>query len=267
MTTGLPSFVGLSTKRSRFRQILLLIGLLFSSAQLIHSETNAVGDQASAHPFAAGERFTYAITFLGMRAGTAVMEVQDTAPVEGHRALKLLSTAKSSPTVTKFYPVDNRVESIIDAESLLPYHLMFTRREGKKKNDFDVTFHRATGTVLSIKDGTSETLPMPPGTHDLISCLYYIRNLPSIQVGSSVMLNIHHDKKNYRVEVRTEGVEKVQGLHGEVEAIRLLVIMPFQGLFLNEGNIRVWLTNDAHRVPLLMKAKVIIGSVAARLIR
>jgi Protein of unknown function (DUF3108) len=267
VTTGLPSFVDLSTKLFRFRQILLLIGLLFSSAQLIHSETNAVGDQASAHPFAAGERFTYAITFLGMRAGTAVMEVQDAAPVEGHRALKLLSTAKSSPTVTKFYPVDNRVESIIDAESLLPYHLMFTRREGKKKNDFDVTFHRATGTVLSIKDGTSETLPMPPGTHDLISCLYYIRNLPSIQLGSSVMLNIHHDKKNYRVEVRTEGMEKVQGLQGEVEAIRLLVIMPFQGLFLNEGNIRVWLTNDAHRVPLLMKAKVIIGSVAARLIR
>ena len=195
------------------------------------------------------------------------MEVQDTAPVEGRPALKLLSTAKSSPTVTKFYPVDNRVESVIDADSLLPYHLMFTRREGKKKNDFDVTFYRAEGTVLSVKDGVSETLPIPAGTHDLISCLYYIRNLPSIQLGSSVMLNIHHDKKNYRVEVRTEGVEKVRGLHGEVEAIRLLVIMPFQGLFLNEGNIRVWLTNDAHRVPLLMKAKVIIGSVAARLIR
>ena len=267
MTTGLPSFLRRATSPVRFRHVVLLIGLLLSPAQFAFTEPDAAGDHASAHPFAMGERLTYAITFLGMRAGTAVMEVQDMPPVEGHPALKLLSTAKSSPTVTKFYPVDNRVESIIDADSLLPFHLMFIRREGKKKNDFDVTFHHAEGTVLSIKDGVSETLPIPPGTHDLISCLYYIRDLPSIQLGSSVMLNIHHDKKNYRVEVRTEGVEKVQGLHGEVEAIRLLVIMPFQGLFLNEGNIRVWLTNDAHRVPLLMKAKVIIGSVAARLIR
>ena len=267
MTTELPSLVHRATRSFRFWPVPLLIGLFLSTAQLIHSEPNAAGDPASAHPFAIGERLTYAITFLGMRAGTAVMEVQDATPIDGHPALKLLSTARSSPTVTKFYPVDNRVESIIDADSLLPYHLLLLRREGKKRNDFDVTFHRGEGTVLSIKDGVSETLPIPAGTHDLISCLYYIRNLPAIPVGSSVVLTIHHDKKNYRVEVRTEGVEKTQGLHGEVEAIRLLVVMPFQGLFLNEGNIRVWLTNDAHRVPLLMKAKVIIGSVAARLIR
>ena len=42
--------------------------------------------------------------------------------------------------------------------------------------------------------------------------------------------------------------------------------MPFQGIFLNEGNIRVWLTNDARRVPVMMKAKVIIGSIVARLV-
>jgi hypothetical protein len=267
VTTGPPSFVRPAKRLFRFWHVSLLIGLFLCPAQPSYAELSAGDNHASARPFSTGERLTYAITFLGMRAGTAVMEVQDTAPFERHPGLKLVTTAKSSSTVTKFYPVDNRVESIVDADSLLPFHLIFIRREGKKKNDFDVTFHRTEGTVLSIKDGVSETLPIPPDTHDLLSCLYFIRSLPSIQLGSSVMLNLHHDKKNYRVEVRAEGVEKVQGLRGEVEAIRLLVIMPFQGLFLNEGNIRVWLTNDAHRVPLLMKAKIIIGSVVARLIR
>jgi hypothetical protein len=41
--------------------------------------------------------------------------------------------------------------------------------------------------------------------------------------------------------------------------------MPFKGLFLNEGNIRVWVTNDAARIPVLMKSKVLIGSVTAAL--
>ncbi|MFM8552322.1 MAG: DUF3108 domain-containing protein [Nitrospiraceae bacterium] len=42
--------------------------------------------------------------------------------------------------------------------------------------------------------------------------------------------------------------------------------MPFQGIFLNEGNIRIWLTNDSRRVPVVMKAKVKIGSVVATLV-
>jgi len=219
-----------------------------------------------ARAFMPGERLTYALSYLNMRAGTAVMEVREAPPVAGHPALKLLTTAKSSPVVTKFYPVDNRVESTIDADTLAPYRLIFQRREGKKHNDFDVTFHHDQHTVTSIKDGNGETLPIPPNTHDLISCLYYVRSLPSIQPGSPVVLNIHHDKKNYRVEVRVEGTERLRMVSGERETIRLLVIMPFQGLFLNEGNIRVWLTNDERRVPVMMKAKVIIGSVVARLI-
>lgn len=216
-------------------------------------------------PFRTGERLTYAISYLNVRAGTAVLEVQDASPVDGRAALKLVSTAKSSSVLSKIYPVDNFVESLIDAETLFPYHMVFHRREGRKKNDFDLTFRHGDGTVLSVKDGVGETLAIPPLTHDLISCLYYVRNF-TMKPGSSLVLNLHHDKKNYRVEVRMEGVERVHGAWGDIEAIRLLVVMPFQGLFLNEGNIRVWLTNDDRRLPVVMKAKVMIGSVVAKLI-
>jgi hypothetical protein len=43
----------------------------------------------------------------------------------------------------------------------------------------------------------------------------------------------------------------------------VLVVMPFQGIFLNRGNIRVWFTNDDRRIPVRMKAKVIIRLVMA----
>jgi hypothetical protein len=76
-------------------------------------------------------------------------------------------------------------------------------------------------------------------------------------------MQIHHNKKNYEVEAKVEGVESLTGPWGTVSAIRVLVIMPFQGIFLNEGNIRVWLTNDREHAPLMMNAKVIIGSIKA----
>lgn len=217
-------------------------------------------------PFKVGERFTYALTWLGIRAGTATLEVAEAPPVEGRPALRLLTTAVSSPMVTKFYPVDNRVESLVDAETLLPYRMVFRRREGKRNNDFDVTFNYATRTITSIKDGVPEQVPLLPQTFDSISCLYYVRTLPSLTAAAPVAFNVHHDRKNYKLEVRVEGKEKVQGPWGTAEALRVLAVMPFQGIFLNQGNIQVWMSNDARRVPVMMKAKVVIGSVMARVV-
>lgn len=257
----MPGFRFASVRLFRFAFLLLVACLLTSlSAEAVDSPPRRTLS------FLSGERFTYRVSWMGLHAATAVMEAAPVPTADGRRALRLLTTAISSPVVTKFYPVDNRVESLVDAETLTPLRLVFRRREGRRKNDFDVTFDHVQGAVLSIKDGVPATIPIPPGTHDSISCLYYVRSLPSLRPGFTQAMTVHHDKKNYRLEVRVEGLEKVRGPWGEVEALRLLVIMPFQGIFLNEGNIRVWLTNDDQHVPVKMKAKVIVGSVVADLI-
>jgi len=203
---------------------------------------------------------------MNITAGTAVMAVSD-AGADGDRPLfKLLTTARSRPVITTFFPVDNRVESIVDSTTLLPEHLNFRRREGKKKEDIEYTFHQKEGRVTVLKGGKTETLEMPPGTQDVISCLYYARSELSLQLGSVMTMNVYHDKKNRKLEVHVEEIETVSGPWGEVQTARVLVVMPFQGLFLNKGNIRVWFTTDDQRIPVRMKAKVIIGSIVADLV-
>ncbi len=220
----------------------------------------------SAGSFQVGEQLTYDISWLNITAGTAVMAVSD-AGMDGGRSLaKLITTAQSRPAITKFFPVDNRVESIVDSATLFPEHLFFKRREGKKKEDIEYTFHQNDGKVTVVKGGATETLEMPPGTQDVISCLYFARSELSFQPGASLTMNVFHDKKNRKLDVRVEEIETVSGPWGEVEAARVLVVMPFQGLFLNQGNIRVWFTNDERRIPVRMKAKVIIGSIVADLV-
>jgi hypothetical protein len=213
-----------------------------------------------------GERLTYEISWLNILAGTAVMEVRpDDASGDVSRA-KLVTTAQSRPAISKFFPVDNRVESEFDLKSQLPQHMIFHRREGKNKEDIEYTFHHAEGTVTAVRQGTVETLPIPAGTQDLISCLYYVRNQLPLTPGASLMLNVHHDKKNRQVEVRVENLETLEGAWGRVETAQVLVIMPFKGLFINKGNIRVWFTRDERRIPVRMKAKVIIGAIVADLV-
>jgi hypothetical protein len=243
----------------------ILIGLILSSMHTTVSWADDNSPLSSARPFQIGERFTYGISWLNITAGTAVMAVM--AGTEGNRPLlKLVTTAQSRPAITTFFPVDNRVESLLDPETLLPEYLTFRRREGKKKEDIAYTFHQEAGTVTEVTGGSTETLPILPHTQDTISCLYYVRSELSPTPGSSLTMNVHHDKKNHTLEVRVEEIETLSGSWGEVETIRVLVVMPVEGLFRNRGLIRAWFTNDDRRIPVRMEAKVIIGTIVADLV-
>ncbi|MDR4474323.1 MAG: DUF3108 domain-containing protein [Nitrospira sp.] len=216
-------------------------------------------------PFANGEQLSYDVTWLGMRAGIATMVVQEHSDEQGRPQLIFAMTARSSPTVTKFYPVLNRGVSIVDLESFLPRHMTFARREGKRFNDFDYTFRHSEGLVTAVKDGKTDELQIPPDAQDAMSCLYYVRKVLPFVPGASLTMTVHHDKKNYKMDVRVEAIETLEGRWGKQQTARVVVIMPFQGIFLNEGNIRVWFTTDDHRVPVRMKAKVVVGSIVAEL--
>jgi hypothetical protein len=207
------------------------------------------------------ESFQYGISWASIPVGSATMEITTATPAADQSTLRLMTTAKSNKYLSRFFPVSDRVESTVDAQSLLPLRMVFQRREGNRRDDFHITFDRQEGRAHVIKNGETTIQEIPPDIHDAISCLYYLRRQPSLEKGSSFFLHIHHNKENYQIEARVEGVEAVAGPWGTVSAIRVLVITPSQGIFSNEGNIRVWLTNDRHHIPLMLNAKVTFGSV------
>ena len=221
----------------------------------------ALSPFASATP--ANEDYRYGISLWGIPAGHAYMKTEAVTDADGRQARRLVTTIRSNDFISVFFPVKNHVDSLVDAETLLPRHLLFERREGSRHEQFDVTFDRLINRVTVVKDGKSSFHDIPPGSHGPLSCLYFLRTMPNLVPGSSVYLDIHHDRKNYKVEVKVEAVESVSGPWGEVEAIRLLAVMPFRGIFLNEGNIRIWITNTEERIPVMMQARVIVGSATA----
>ncbi len=228
---------------------------------------SADGQGASAQrPFHIGERLTYHVSWLNLVAAIAVMEVGRVEGQGGRILAKLVGTAQSTPIITKFFPVDNRVESELDLDTLVPEHMTFRRREGKKKEDIEYVFHQKQGTVTAVRGGTTESLSIPAGTQDIISCLYYTRTVLPPKPGASLKMNVYHDKKNRPVEVRVEGLETLEGLWGKAETVKVRVIMPFHGLFMNKGDIHVWVTNDERKTPVRMKAKVVLGSIVADLV-
>jgi hypothetical protein len=248
--------------RAAYSTLLVCVSLFLNMTPVIAQETGKA-DRSQAPAFQPGESYRYMISWLGIPVGSATMEITDSPPTEQQPTLRLVTTAVSNPFLSKFFPVKNRVESIVDAQSFLPFEMVFQRREGKRHDDIEITFHRQERKASVTKNGKTSINPIPENIHDALSCLYFLRRQPSLDPGTSYFIDIFHDKKQYKVEAKIEKLQSIKGPWGTVPALRVLVIMPFQGIFLNEGNIQVWLTNDQEHTPLMMKAKVTIGSVKA----
>jgi hypothetical protein len=65
--------------------------------------------------------------------------------------------------------------------------------------------------------------------------------------------------------VKVQGRERVKVPAGTFDCLVVEPMLKAGGLFKHEGRIWVWLTDDTTKLPVLMKTKVIIGTVDAKL--
>jgi hypothetical protein len=209
--------------------------------------------------FGVGEVLTYAVKWGPVRAGTAVMAVKEIVVLDGRPCYHIVSEVRSNGVFTLFYPVEDRVETWIDVERLVPLKHEKHLREGTYVQDETVVFDHAVGRAR-YADG--EWADFEPGVQDILSALYYVRSLKLPQEGS-IFIENQTNKKNFRIEVR---VLREEELTTPVGGYDCSVIEPFlktTGLFKQEGRLWIWLAEGAARLPVQMKSKIKVGSITA----
>ena len=80
--------------------------------------------------------------------------------------------------------------------------------------------------------------------------------------GQDIRLSVFDNGRYKDVSVQVVKKERVSVDAGTFNCI--LVQTPI-GPFSNKSDLNIWLTDDARRIPVLMKSKIIIGSVRAEL--
>ena len=219
------------------------------------------------HAFSAGERLTYLISWSNIiDAGTAVLEVREEKQTDGKKVYRLVSTARSSGLVSKFYKVEDTIESIVDSEHLYSLSYRLDQSHGKRKKKREMTFNQSKGTVVVDADGRQDTYSTPPGILDPLSSLYYVRTLQDFIVGKSIFVDVHDDDKNWAVEVQMIGREKIKTSFGKFNTIKVKTYPRYEGVFQHKGEIYIWLTDDERKIPVLMKSEISIGSIMATLV-
>ncbi len=254
------------------RHILLVIVLPALLAGQVSAEpgkkqVQPVADQLAPLPFKPGEKLTYDISWSNiLHAGTAVMEVRDEKKEDGSSVYRLISTARSAGLVAKFYTVADRIESVIDPANLHPLAFTLDQTHGTRKKMRNMTFDREEGTVTVFADGKQDTYTAPPDVQDALSSLYYIRTRQDFTIGKPIIVEVHDDDRNWAVEVQTMGREKIKTSFGEFDTIKVKTYPKYEGVFQHKGEIYIWLTDDARKIPVLMKSEISIGSILATLV-
>lgn len=210
--------------------------------------------------FGVGEMLEFSISYGPISAGSATMEVKDITRYNNHKCFRLVSTAKSNKFFSFFFKVDDKVESLIDVYGLYSLHFEKHLREGKYRADKYVDFDQKNH--LAFADG--DTIPIKEYVQDALSSLYYVRTL-NLEVGNSVFMEHHSDRKNYSLEVKVLRREKVNVPAGEFDCLVVEPMLQASGIFKHAGRLTVWLTNDKFKIPVLMKSKVAVGSIASKL--
>lgn len=220
-----------------------------------------VADSVAVFPFAPGERLVFSIDYGPVNAGEGTLEVRGLVTTDGFPCYLVESRAASNRFFSTFYMVRDKVVSHIDVAHLYSRYFAKRLREGDYRQNIEVRFDQETGKAHYADGRSFDTMP---GIHDVLSAFYYVRTL-ALEPGRTYHVETHSSRKNYPLEVIVHGRERVKVPAGEFDCLVVEPMIIGDGLFQHEGRLTIWLTDDVHKMPVLMKTKVKVGSIDASL--
>jgi hypothetical protein len=213
---------------------------------------------ASEHPFRAGESLHFSVQYGFIHAGSAWLEVPEVTEWNGVPCWRLVARAESNSFFNKVYRVRNRIESLWDERNRFSWRYFEDRHEGHYTANDTLVVDTVTHTVR-YKNG--QTYAIPPGAQDALSAFYFTR-FQALPLGGSIGFEYHASRKSAPMEVRVLGRDRVKTPAGRFDCIMIEPILKAGGIFKNNGRLVIWLTNDERRMPVMMKSKVMIGSIS-----
>ena len=219
-------------------------------------------------PFGPGERLTMRITYAKMLGGRAHLSVE---PGEGGPTFRFVVTAKSQGFFAWLFRfrVDDHTVAEWDPATTCSLGIEKHLREGRATRDQKVVIDPVSGRTEVLDHKIAQTtFELEPCVLDVLSA-FFVTRVRGVPEKEALRLPVFDNGKNYVLEVRFVGRERLNLPKPLGKQVPTVIVEPVlaegTGLFVKEGRLKIWLTDDARRVPVRMRSKVAIGSVSADL--
>lgn len=266
--------------KKRTPHLVLGVFALASFASMIQAEPAWIADlnspRAGKHPAIQPTTLEYTLSWKGtINAGTLRMEFDPRgAKKPGRHVIK--STAKSTGAAAKLYPYSHHFWAEVERSTIKPVYFQGTETDRRETLTSMVRYFpdrvESHEREVARKGGGTRTQDVTfhhRDVHNLFSAMLHIRS-QDLHAGQKITILCQPFDNPYLIDVLSHGVEP----HNGRSTIRCTVSMRKinrNTLELQEYKklrrpATLWLSNDADRVIVELRAAVFIGDVRATLI-
>lgn len=208
-----------------------------------------------------GERLTYNVTFAGFTVAARLeMEVVEQGIFFGQDSYQIRTKAESLGQIRSLFgDIDHQYTAYVNPRTALPYRLVRSVRQGKTQKDDTVVFDQGKKQAM-FSDDTS--VDISSGTFDLSSLLYAMR-LQGMPESGKQKFSALFGKEVVEFEAVFKGRESLVTQTGTYNAIQVKLYPQNKKYKKYRGY--VWFSDDAQRLPVVIKATLPIGELRADL--
>lgn len=252
--------------RSIIILLILIINPVFTYAQC----------EQNNRAFKVGELVEYDVTynwgFMWVTAGDVYFSVRDTL-VGDKSYFHFRGYGKSVPRWDWMFKVRDQFDAIADKETLQP--ILFDRNTNEGgyavREIYQYNYDKqyiSSDITTSKKPQKIRNIPIEGCVYDVLTMIYIARNIDfsGKKEGEKIPVNLVLDGDIHPVFMRYRGIEKIKTREGTTYDCIKFTTMLIEGSMFSEGeDMTVWVTNDANKIPVLVEAKILVGSVKASL--
>lgn len=215
----------------------------------------------SAVPFQVGEKVVLKVRYGLLTAGDITLEVKAQEPFRGRDSHHFLLTAETKGTFSKFYKMADEIHSYVDTESFATLRYEKDLEEGDYRAHKIIDYDPDSGLAFY----PDSVLEIPKGALDPLAVFYYVRLVDSLRVGDTLEVPYHVDKRSQMLKLPITKEKKLKTIWGKISCLLVEQNVEGDNIFGTKGGFRLWITNDARKIPVRMEIKVPFGTLRGKI--
>ena len=206
-----------------------------------------------------GEELHYSAGFRLFPAGNAILSLKSDS-LNGKLTYLLSTSVKTNSFLDNFYEVRDETLSWLNVEDFSLLKAVKKIREGKYHRNHSA---HISGDSLLIWNKKYFTITDP--VYDPIAFIYFLRS-QKLSLGDTFHFLSASEKKIREVDVNITGKESINVSAGSFDCLKVEPVSPDgRPLLKNNGELRVWLSNDDIKIPVKIEMKTNVGTMVMKL--
>ncbi len=217
------------------------------------------------HSFQMGEELEFKIGYGWFTLGKASANI-GLNPIEFSEedCYKVEIIGRTDGFVGLFAHVKDTWGALVNKDQLRPLYAYQDIEEGKYTRNEKTFFDHTEGKITIIKNNEEKDpkeFEPQKNVHDILSAYLKIRtiDLSKFQKGDTTLLYTYYDNAFYNLVLKHDGKEKIKTPFGKILAHRVLILIPKNDVFPEEGGVIAWVSADKNQIPLKIEAKMFFG--------